>query len=121
GSGARNKAKPKLRDKKPNPVPRKPICTKQQSPRHQPAGRSHSGDNGACKRGTPRRTKRPQPTSYDNKTSLSTKPNSKQPAAAGRLRLGGLAVKCPAAAMTGSTESEAKKTKHPILLSGIGQ
>ncbi|WP_206638059.1 hypothetical protein, partial [Mesorhizobium sp. M7A.F.Ca.US.010.02.1.1] len=42
--GARNKAKPKLRDKKPNPVPRKPICTKQQSPRHQPAGRSHSGD-----------------------------------------------------------------------------
>ncbi|MCF6127990.1 hypothetical protein, partial [Mesorhizobium ciceri] len=29
GSGARNKAKPKLRNKKTNPVPCKPICTKQ--------------------------------------------------------------------------------------------
>ncbi|WP_206518856.1 hypothetical protein, partial [Mesorhizobium sp. M7A.F.Ca.CA.004.01.1.1] len=28
GSGARNKAKPKLRNKKTNPVPCKPICTK---------------------------------------------------------------------------------------------
>ncbi|WP_210163524.1 hypothetical protein, partial [Mesorhizobium sp. WSM1293] len=90
-----------------NQIPsRKPNFTKQQPAWHQPAGCSRSRGNGARKR----QSSAHKEDSAD-KVRQQTKPQQNSPQPAGRLRLGDWQVKRQAAAMAGSTESEAEQTK----------